>query len=99
MDMRPEIRPDPDQVADARAAVAEMGDRLDLVRRLEPFASLCWDGSDPGGHTLYLDDFSEIPFLDEITAVEEYMHRSRVRSGDGDVFVTLTAATDGYEDY
>jgi hypothetical protein len=48
---------------------------------------------------LQLDDVSAIPFLADIAGVEEYQHRGRLRAGDLDVYVTVTPAAAGYEDY
>lgn len=42
---------------------------------------------------------SAIPFLADIAGVEEYQHRGRLRSGNHDVYVTVTPAMDGYEAY
>lgn len=57
-----------------------------------------WDGLQ-NYPTLYLDDVSEIPFLVNISGVEEYQHRARVRAGDDDLFAAVTPPVSGYEDY
>ncbi len=49
--------------------------------------------------TLLLEDFSEIPFLDGISGVPEYQHRSRLRAGDDDLFLASTPVTAGVEAY
>ncbi len=48
---------------------------------------------------LHLEDVTGIPFLDNVTGIEEYQHRARVRASDGDLFAAGTAPTGGYEDY
>ena len=48
---------------------------------------------------LVLDDVSEIPFLDGISAVEFYQLRARLRAGDGDIYVATCPAIAGYEAY
>lgn len=48
---------------------------------------------------LHLDDVSGIPFLVNVSGVEEYQHRARLRCRDGDLFVTVTAPARGYERY
>jgi hypothetical protein len=83
----------------ARRAGRELGNELDLGAALEPYASLRWRPDDPVHPTLQLDDVSGIPFLEEIAGVEEYQHRGRLRAGDHDVYVTVTPAAEGYEDY
>jgi hypothetical protein len=57
-----------------------------------------WAG-EHGYPTLYLDDVSEIPFLVNIAGVEEYQHRARVRTGDGDLVAAVTLPALGYEEY
>ncbi|MDJ0976541.1 MAG: hypothetical protein QNJ98_18940, partial [Planctomycetota bacterium] len=88
--------PTPDRVA---AAVSETARQHGLAARMRPYAALTWDGSDGAIPGLYLDDLSGIPFLDEITAVEEYIHRARIRAGEGDLFAAVTAPAEGYETY
>ena len=48
--------------------------------RLAPFAEQAWRAGFEAS-TLYLDDFSAIPFLDNISGVAEYQHRARIRAG------------------
>ena len=85
--------------AHARAAVRSIGERLGLEEKLAPYQDRRWFGQVDNRPTLYLDDVSEIPFLDEISGVEEYQHRARVRAGDGDLFASVTQPVAGYEDY
>ena len=73
--------------------------RLDLERKLEPFADLYWDGDSGELPTLHLDDVSAIPFLVDIAGVKEYQHRARVRARGRDLYVAVTPQTDGYEEY
>ena len=72
---------------------------LDLEARLEPFAHLCWQGREPRAPVLRLDDFSGIPFLVDITGVEEYQHRARLRSNADDLYAAATPSPPGYEPY
>jgi len=82
------------------ANVRPLAQRLDLANRLAPYAPHRWtDNGKSGLPTLYLDDVSAIPFLINISSVEEYQHRARVRAGAGDLFATVTPLTDGYEAY
>lgn len=81
------------------AAVAEVRDRLDLERRLEPYEPLRYGTSDAGARTLHLDDFAAIPFLDGVTGVEHYQHRARLRALDGDLYAASTPSSAGYGRY
>jgi len=73
-------------------------ERLNLRPRLAPLAPQRWQG--PGNApVLHFDDVSAIPFLVDVAGVEEYQHRARLRCRDGDLFVTATAPTSGYERY
>ena len=72
--------------------------RLDLEARLAPFAPQRRRRS-RDCPTVHLDDVSGIPFLVDVSGVEEYQHRARLRCDDGDVFVTVTTPTRGYERY
>ena len=85
--------------AHARAAVRPIGERLGLEEKLTPYQDRTWTGGLENRPTLYLDDVSEIPFLDEISGVEEYQHRARVRAGEGDLFATVSQPVAGYEEY
>jgi hypothetical protein len=49
--------------------------------------------------TLHLDDFSEIPLLDQSHEVWHLQQRARLRAGDGDFVVCSAPAVDGYEEY
>jgi len=84
--------------AAARAAAA-LSEALDLEARLAPFAESRWSGSGPQAPVLRLDDFSGIPFLVDITGVEEYQHRARLRANPEDLYAAVTPATPGYEPY
>lgn len=83
----------------ARQSAASLSERLGLGERLRPFTAHAWRGRTAGKPTLHLEDISAIPFVMDVPGVEEYQHRARVRAGDGDLFVTVTAAADGYERY
>ncbi len=79
-------------------AVRPVVERLDLEARLERYAPHRWRGGD-GSPILHLDDVSGIPFVQDVAGVEEYQHRARVRARSGDLFVAVTAPSDGYEGY
>ncbi len=83
----------------ALSAAAELADRLGIADRLEARKENLWDPSAANLPTLQLDDVSGIPFLSDIAGVEEYQHRGRLRAGTGDLYVTVTPAAAGYEDY
>ena len=85
--------------ARARDAVRPIGEKLGLDEKCAPYRDRTWVGEEEKRPTLYLDDVSEIPFLDEISGVEEYQHRARVRAGEGDLFATVTEPVAGYEEY
>lgn len=79
----------------AKALTQELG----LEDGLAPYRDLYWDGSLASAPQLHLDDFSAIPFLVDISGVEEYQHRARLRAESGDLFATVTPQPEGYEDY
>ena len=83
----------------ARAAAHELGVDIGLESKLRSYAPYRWRPDDRPHPTLQLDDVSGIPFLVDIAGVEEYQHRGRLRAGDGDVYVTVTPAAEGYEEY
>ena len=83
---------------DLPPALRSFAARLDLAARLVPFAAHRWDHP-RDRPTVHLDDVSGIPFLVDVSGVEEYQHRARLRCGDGDLFVTVTGPTLGYERY
>ncbi|MGB5193880.1 MAG: hypothetical protein WBN70_12930 [Polyangiales bacterium] len=83
----------------ARLAGRELGADIDIATKLGPYESYRWRPDDTPHPTLQLDDVSGIPFLVDIAGVEEYQHRGRLRATDHDIYVTVTAAADGYEEY
>ena len=83
----------------ASAAVRPLAERLELESGLREFEAERWDGRPIRSPVLHVDDFSAIPFLVDITGVEEYQHRSRLRAGAGDLYVAVTEPTAGYEEY
>ncbi len=83
-------------VAQAAAALSE---KLDLEARIEPYSNQRWNGSEPQGPVLRLDDFSGIPFLVDLTGVEEYQHRARLRANADDLYAAVTPVAPGYEPY
>jgi hypothetical protein len=83
----------------ARKAGAGLGAELGIAARLRPYEAHRWQAANPAQPTLQLDDVSAIPFLIDIAGVEEYQHRGRLRAGNDDVYVTVTPAVDGYEEY
>jgi len=92
-------RPAEEVIEKARRRVAPLAQRLDMAERLEPYTDQMWDGSVTPHPVLHFDDFSEIPFLVDITGVEEYQHRARLRAAAGELFAAVTPLTPGYEDY
>ena len=68
-----------EMVESARAAVQALAGQLELAEKLEGFEAERWDGSQVSSPVLQIDDFSAIPFLVDITGVEEYQHRARLR--------------------
>lgn len=76
-----------------------LGADLGIEAQLRSYQAHRWQPTNPARPTLQLDDVSAIPFLVDIAGVEEYQHRGRLRAGDGDVYVTVTEAIDGYEAY
>ncbi|MGB0589425.1 MAG: hypothetical protein ACPGU1_07085 [Myxococcota bacterium] len=56
-------------------------------------------GRDQPWPVVHFDDVSSIPFLQEISGVEFYQLRARLRAVDGDLFAATCAAVDGYEPY
>lgn len=89
----------PDDLKRAQEAVGPMAERLGLAAKTAPQQPHVWSDAAASRPTLFLDDFSAIPFLVNIAGVEEYQHRARVRAGDGDLFAAVTPATIGYERY
>ncbi len=83
----------------ARAAVRPMSNRLELGERLRPYQAHRWGRSLAAAPVLHLDDFSELPFLDGISGVEDYQHRARLRARETDLLATVTSPTVGYEEY
>ena len=88
-----------DRRQSARLAIRSLAARLDLEHRLEAYEAWRWAGGAIEEPVLHIDDFSGIPFLVDITGVEEYQHRARLRAGAGDLYASITVPTPGYEDY
>jgi len=97
------VSPDPDTLPvlddDGRAAVADLARSLDLTDRCTEFAAQTWDGGELSRPTWHVDDFSGIPFLVDISGVEEYQHRARLRAVAGDLYSAVTPQTPGFEEY
>ena len=83
----------------AQKAIRPLAERLDLKGRMAAFDAHRWDGTPVEGPVLHIDDFSGIPFLVDISGVEEYQHRARLRAAGGDLYAATTAPTTGYEAY
>lgn len=83
----------------ARLAVQALAARLDLEHQLEVYGTRRWSADAQGAAVLHIDDFSGIPFLVDITGVEEYQHRARLRAGEADLYAAVTEPTPGYEEY
>ena len=56
-------------------------------------------GRDQGWPVLHFDDVSAIPFLQEISGVEFYQLRARLRACTGDLFAATCPAVPGYAEY
>jgi len=80
-------------------AAATLTEEMDLEARLAPYAKLLWKGPGLRAPVLRLDDFSGIPFLVDITGVEEYQHRARLRADPDDLYAAVTPTAPGYETY
>ncbi len=77
-------RENPTEIAvQAHSAVQPLAERLDLASRVAAYDRLRWDGTPAAGAVLHIDDFSGIPFLVDISGVEEYQHRARLRAEAG----------------
>ncbi|MDP6957677.1 MAG: hypothetical protein QF645_02575 [Planctomycetota bacterium] len=72
---------------------------LQRVGDFEPWQDLLFEGVVGDSPSLFLEDFSGIPFLDKVKGVEWYQLRSRTRAGDGDLFVATQKPVAGYEEY
>ena len=89
---------------DVRRRMADVADAIDeehaVGRSNRPYLDRREEGGwEPTAPVLHLEDVTGIPFVSEITGVEEYQHRARVRADDGDIFAAVTDAPDGYEAY
>ncbi len=80
-------------------AVEAIAERLDLDSAAAPYRDHAWDGTQLESPALHLDDFSGIPFLVDISGVEEYQHRARLRARRQDLYAASTPPTPGYEAY
>ena len=76
-----------------------MGAELGVDVAVDALADHRWTSADHGRTVLHVEDFSRIPFLDEIVGIEEYQHRARIRARTGDHFVGLTPLAEGYDEY
>ena len=90
---------DQQKTLEAKQAIEPLSERLRLQEQITPFFDRCWDGELKDSTVVHLDDFSAIPFLVDITGVEEYQHRARLRARQGDAYVAVTPPTLGYEAY
>ncbi|HUE95453.1 MAG TPA: hypothetical protein VMN39_02285 [Longimicrobiaceae bacterium] len=90
------------ETAERVAAVAEAAERrYGLAEKAARWRSLAFAAGDElaDGPVLALDDYSEIPFLQDIVGVPWYQYRARVRCGDGDWYAVARPAIPGYEEY
>lgn len=99
-----DIRLDADELAEARAAIAPLAERLQLESRNAEWADARYTAAHDQaqrstGARLDLDDVSGVPFVAGVPGVEEYQHRARVRAASGGGFAAVTAPPPGYEDY
>ncbi len=83
-----------------REAVLPIARRLDVTRRLQPYEDRRFRSRPERDRFLIcLDDFSEIPFLNDIVGVEEYQHRARIRCISPACYVTATPSDPNYDTY
>lgn len=82
-----------------REALDPLVHRLDLEQQLRAWRPLAWKAELQGAPALHIDDFSAIPFLVDISGVDEYQHRARLRCTAGDLYAAVTPQTPGYEAY
>ena len=87
--------PDLPSLEAARLAGRALAVDLDLPSKMQPYDPAAWRSGDSAHPTLQLDDVSGIPFLIDVSGVEEYQHRGRLRAGDHDVYVTVTPEMEG----
>ncbi len=73
--------------------------KLALSVRLQEYAAQRYRTPAPNLPVLSLDDYSGIPFLRDVSGIEAYQHRARIRAREGDLFATVTPAASGYEEY
>lgn len=93
------VRLSPDRLERARAVGRAFAGEHQLAERLAPYEAERWRGEEETLPTLHLDDVSAIPFLVDISGVEEYQHRARLRARSGDLLAAVTPLTPGYEEY
>ena len=75
------------------------GQRLNIETRTAPYKGLTYRDPACPYPSFVLDDVSEIPFLDGISAVEFYQLRARLRADTGDLFAATCPEIEGYEAY
>lgn len=85
--------------SDIIAAVEELDQEWGTTASDARFRPLQVDAEPDGVPVVHLEDVSAVPFVAGIPGIEEYQHRARVRAGDGGIFVAVTPAAPGYEDY
>jgi hypothetical protein len=93
--------PRDNHTAERVAAAAEAAERRhQLSRKAARWSPLTSTASAIAGRTvLALDDYSRIPFLQDIVGVPWYQYRARLRCGDGDWYAVARPAIQGYEGY
>ena len=90
--------PTPEQCAAVDRLAGELARDNPSLAIPEEFRSLVPETLDDMA-TLHLDDFSEIPLLDQSQEVWHLQQRARLRAGDGDFVVCSAPAVDGYQEY
>jgi hypothetical protein len=83
----------------AKTVADEFTSRLGLSEACATYAPHTFQPQGVKRRHLVLDDVSEIPFLDGISAVEFYQLRARIRAEDGDCYAATCPAVPGYENY
>ncbi|MFW5966054.1 MAG: hypothetical protein ACOCV2_00995 [Persicimonas sp.] len=90
---------DEEQLDRAHTVAESVRAELNFDEALRPYESLCHDGRTVDGAQLHLEDVTGIPFVSQVSGVEEYQHRARVRADTEDMFAAVTTPVDGYESY
>lgn len=89
----------PDWEAHISHVAADFDRRLGLRDASRPFVAGAAPSQQAHHVRILMDDFSEIPFLDDILGVEHYQLRSFLRAGQGDACIATCPPVEGYQAY